>query len=262
MHSYSWMHKTEEQLYETIKDLKTKNEFKEEIKKRQKEYDNLLDEDSIALMIVDELGRNKQNVSKINELEPGLECTVFGKITNINQLRNFNRKNGSIGRVINLELTDETGTCGLALWDKDVELVKNKTMQKGTNVKIVNGYIKDGFNGIEINVGRWGRIEIKPEDIPDSNKGKPSENKVMQGKLIEIEPTRAFFKDDGEFGFVTNIKLQTKDDVKQITIWAEKVKEIQKLKQGDSIEIENIDIRRKNGKVELHVNNKGVIKKL
>jgi len=262
MHSYNWMHKSEEQLYETIRDLKTKNEFKEEIKKRQKEYDNLLDEDSIALMIVDELGRNKQNISKINELEPGMECTVFGKITNINQLRNFNRKNGSTGRVINLELTDETGTCGLALWDKDVELVKNKAIQKGTNVKIINGYIKDGFKGIEINVGRWGLIEIEPEDTPDLNKEKPSENKVFQGTLIEIEPTRAFFKDDGEFGFVTNIKLQTKDDVKQITVWDQKVKEIQKLKQGDSIEIENIDIRQKNGNEELHVNNKGVIKKL
>ena len=262
MHSYSWMHKTEEQLYETIKDLKTKNEFKEEIKKRQKEYDNLLDEDSIALMIVDELGRNKQNISKINELEPGMECTVFGKITNINQIRNFNRKNGSTGRVINLELTDENGTCGLVLWDKDVELVKNKTMQKGTNVKIINGYIKDGFNGIEINVGRWGLIGIEPEDIPGSKKGKPSERNIIQGKLIEIEPTRAFFKDDGEFGFVTNIKLGAEDNIKQIAIWNEKVKEIQKLKQGDSIEIENIDIRQKNGKEELHVNSKGVIKKL
>ena len=182
MHSYSWMHKTEEQLYETIKDLKTKNEFKEEIKKRQKEYDNLLDEDSIALMIVDELGRNKQNISKINELEPGMECTVFGKITNISQLRNFSKKNGTKGRVINLELTDDTRKCGLALWDKDVELVKNKSIQKGTNVKIINGYIKDGFNGIEINVGRWGLIEIEPENMPETKKEKPSDEKLIKGK--------------------------------------------------------------------------------
>lgn len=256
------MHRSKEQLYQEIKDIKSKDEFEKEIDKIQEEYDRLLDEDTAALLIVDKLGRNKQNISKINELEPGMECTIFGKITNITKSRNFNRKNGSTGQVINLELTDDTGACGLALWDRDVELVKKKTIQKGTNVKIINGYIKDGFNGIEINVGRWGLIEIEPEDRLDIKKEKTPEDNVLRGKIIKIEPTRAFFKDNGEFGFVTNIKLETKVDVKQITIWGEKVKEIQKLKQGNSIEIENIDIKQKNGKEELHVNNKGVIKKL
>jgi replication factor A1 len=256
------MHKSKEQLYQEIKDIKTKDEFENEIEKIQKEYDGLLDDDTTALLIVDELGRNKQNISKIKELEPRRECTVFGKVTKINQSRNFNRKNGSTGRVVNLDLTDETGTCGLALWDKDVELVKNKTIKEGTNVKIINGYIKDGFNGIEINVGRWGLIVIEPEVMPDSYKEKPSEKKVIKGKLVEIEPTRAFFKDDGKFGFVTNIKLETQEDIKQITVWGEKVKEIQKLKKGDSVEIKDIDIREKNGGKELHINSKGIIKKL
>jgi len=256
------MHRSKEQLYQEIKDIKSKDEFEKEIDKIRKEYDGLLDDDTAALLIVDELGRNKQNVSKINELEPSIECTVFGKVTNISQLRSFNRKNGTNGRVINLELTDETGSCGLALWDKDVELVKNKTIKKGTNVKVINGYVKDGFKGIEINVGRWGLIEIEPENMPKSKKELPSENKTIKGKITEIEPTHAFFKDDGEFGFVTNIKLETEKDVKQITVWGEKVKEVQKLKKGDSIEIDDIDIREKNGDKELHINSKGVIKKL
>ena len=256
------MHKSKDQFYQKIKDIKSKEEFKKEIQQLQNEYDQLLDENTAALLIVDELGRNKQSVSKINNLKPGMECTVFGRITNYNQSRNFNRKNGSTGQVINLELTDDTGICRLALWNRDVELVKNKTIQVGTNVKIINGYIKNGFNGIEINVGRWGLIEIEPEDIIDLNKEKWLENKVIRGKIIEIKPTRAFFKDNGEFGFVTDIRLETKEGIKQITIWDEKVKEIQKLKQGNSIEIENIDIKQKNGKEELHVNRKGVIKKL
>ncbi|MCK5636288.1 MAG: hypothetical protein KAH91_02625 [Thermoplasmatales archaeon] len=256
------MHKTKEQLYQQIKDIKTKDEFEKEIKQLQKEYDELFDEDTSALLIVDQLGRNKQNICKINELEPRTECTIFGKVTNISQLRNFTKKNGTKGRVINLELTDETGKCGLALWDKDVELVKNESLQIGTNVKIINGYIKDGYNGIEINVGRWGLIEIESTDMLETKKETPSEDSLIKGKVIEIEPTRAFFKDDGEFGFVTNIKLENKDEVKQITIWGDKVKEIQKLKKGDTIAIEDVDIRQKNGITELHLNSKGVIKKL
>ena len=256
------MHKSKDQLYQQIKDIKSKEEFKKEIQQLQNEYDQLLDDSTAALIIVDELGRNKQSISKINKLEPGMECTVFGRITNYDQSRNFNRKNGSTGQVINLELADDTGTCRLALWNRDVELVKNKTIHIGTNVKIINGYIKNGFSGIEINVGRWGLIEIEPQDMIDLNKEKWLENKVIRGKIIEIEPTRAFFKDNGEFGFVTDVKLETKEGIKQITVWDEKVKDIHKLKKGNSIEINDIDVRQKNGKKELHVNSKGVIKKI
>jgi len=256
------MQKSKEDLYQQIKDLRTKKEFEKEIKQIKKEYDDLFDDETAALIIVDKLGQNKQNILKIDKLESNVESTVYGKITKINQLRNFNRKNGSTGRVINLELSDETGSCMLALWDKDTELVKNKSIKNGTNVKIINGYIKDGFKGIEINVGRWGLIEIEPDEISEKTKELPSKNTVIKGKLTEIEPTRAFFKDDGEFGFVTNIKLENKDETKQITVWGNKVKEIQKLKKGDTIEIKDIDTRQKNGNEELHINSKGIIKKL
>jgi len=83
-----------------------------------------------------------------------------------------------------------------------------------------------------------------------------------KGKIIGIEPTRAFFKVDGEFGFVRKINLEENGKSKQITIWDEKVKDIQKFKKGDIIEIKNIDIRQKDGKEEIHVNSKGVILKV
>jgi len=256
------MHKTKDQLYEQIKDIKTKKEFEEEIKKKQKEYDDLLDENTVALLIVDELGRNKQNISKINDLQNGVECTVFGRITSVGESKNFNRKNGSNGRVINLELTDETGRCRLVLWDKDVDLVKNKTIKKGTNVKIVNGYVKNGFTGMELNAGRYGLIEIEPENMPVfENKISDAPMEKIRGTIVEKEPTRSFFKDSGEIGFVTNIKIRNEKGIQQITIWDEKVKEIQRFKPGDTLDISNIDIRKKNNVTDMHINGRGVIKK-
>jgi len=256
------MHKTKEQLYEIIKDLKTKNDFEKEIKEIRKEYDDLLDEDTVALLIVDGLGRNKQNICKISDLKPDTECTVFGKITKISESRNFKRKNGSNGMVANLDLTDDTGTCRLVLWNKDVELLKNKTIKKGTNLKIVNGYVKDGFNCLEVNVGRWGLIEIEPEQMPDINNKESHAKKIIKGKLIEMEPTRTFFKDNGEIGFVTNIKIKDKNFTRKLTVWDEKVKEIRSFKKGDSLEITDVDTRDKNGKKEEHVNGRSTIKRV
>lgn len=255
------MQKTKEELYKQIKDIKTKQDFEKEIKEIREEYDELLDENAAALLIVDELGRNKQNIVGIANLKPEMECTVLGKITNINKSRNFNRKNGSTGHVINLELKDDTGTCGLALWDKDVELIANKTIQIGTKVKVINGYTKNGFNGMELNVGRWSLLEIEPEDATELKKEK-SESNIIKGKLVEIEPTRAFFKDNGEFGFVTNMALEINGSIKQITVWGEKVKEIQRLKPGDIIEIDNASTKQNNGKEEIHLNSKGTFKKV
>jgi len=256
------MQRTKTQLYNQIKDLKTKKQFNEEIKKLQKEYDTLLDEDTAALLIVDELGRNKQNICTISELKTGEECTVYATIINIKNTRTFSRKNGSSGRVANLEITDDTGSCGLALWDKDTELAKNKKIQKGTKIKIINGYIKDGFNGVEINIGKWGMLETDPENMPEQKNNQTKKTNGISGELVEIEPTRAFFKDNGEFGFVANIKIKNKEKTQLIALWDEKVKEIQNFKIGDKLEITDVDTRKKNGREELHLNGAGNIKKI
>lgn len=256
------MHKTKEQLYEYIKDLKTQEEFEHELQVRYREYDGLLDEPTIALLVVDELGRNKQTISKIADLKSDMKSTVFGEIINFYESRHFTRKNGSPGRVINLELADETGMCRLVLWNKDVELVRNKTVQKGTRVKVVNGYVKNGFNGLELNVGRWSLLEIEPEDMPMVAKEKLANGMVIKGTLVNREPTRVFFKETGEVGFVTTIKISgEKSLVRSLTVWDEKVKELQGFKVGDIIEIERVNRRNSQENTELHVNGRSTIKR-
>lgn len=253
------------ELYNQIKDLKTEKEFEEEVSKRQKDFDSLFDRETVALLIVDELGRNKQNISKISELKQGIETTVYARVTNIGKQRSFNRKNGSSGRVLNLEISDETGSCGLALWDDGVELVKNKKIKIGSNLKVINGYVKNGFNGIELNSGRWSIIEVEPDTMPVISENKietSNSNTEIEGALVEVDSTRPFFKDSGEYGFVTNIKIKTDDGVKQLTVWDEKVKEIQKFQTGDRVLIKNFDIQNKNGASEIHLNGHGVIKKV
>ena len=256
------MHKSKDQLYEEIKDLLSKKEFEKEISKIKEENDDLFDDETAALFIVDKLGRNKENICNISDIEHGMECSVFGKIIDIQKERRFNRKNGSQGRVINLELTDGTGKCRLALWDKDVDLVNKGKIKNGTNVKIINGYVKEGFNGTEINVGRYGLLEIEPENIPEKVEEYIPDPSEISGKIIKKEPSKAFFKDDGEFGFVTYVEIQTKDGIKKIILWDKKVKEIQNFKIGELVNIKNINFKEKNGKKEIHTKSKTTIERV
>ena len=257
------MKQTKTELYQKIKDLISKKEFDDKIKNLQDEYDGLIDDYTIALLIVDELGRNKENICKIIDIKDGIECTLTGKITKIKDTKIFSRKNGSNGEVVNIELSDETGNCTLVLWNNDVQLIKNKKIKKGSNIKIINGYVKNGYTGLEINVGKYSLIEILEENDLTIKKINNLENEnIFEGKITNIQPTRAFFKNNGEFGFVTNINMKSKSEEVEITVWDEKVKEIKKFKIGDVLRIENIDKRQKNGNLELHLNGTGKIKKL
>jgi len=257
------MQVNKEFLYSKISDLKTKQEFEEEIKKIQEESDFLFDEETAGFLVVDMLGRNKENICKISELQNGTECTVVGKVTSIGELRSFNRKDGSNGRVVNLEISDETGTGNLVLWGKDTELVKNKTITKNDSVRIINGYVKDGYNGLELNVGRYGLIEVvEEEETPVPETSEIRDRNVFKGEIMMIQPTHAFFKDTGEFGFVSKIVIKTGEEEHELTVWDEKVKELQRFKIGDTVEITGFDIREKNGEKEFHLNGKCRIEKV
>lgn len=150
------MYKTKSELYELVKDLMAEEKFNEEITKRYNEYEELLSEDAIAYLIVDELGKNVMEKITISDLKDGDSVSLEVKVEDIKKPREFKRKNGSLGQVANIFVTDETATCRLTLWDKDVEAVLDGKIKKGSTIRIVNGYVKDSNFGLEINIGKWG----------------------------------------------------------------------------------------------------------
>lgn len=252
-----------EQLYEPIKDLKTKEEFMQEIQMREDEYDHLFDEQTLATLIVDELGRNTEGHVKINDLHPGIECTVTGMITSIAEPKTFQRKNGGSGKLGKCILTDETGSVPLILWNEDVGYIEKQTIKQNTMVTIINGYTKKGYNGLEVNVGRWSKLEISDEThTPKSlNNETMHASEEITGTIQDIQPTTIFFKDDGTEGFLTKITLNTQKGSQNLMIWDKQVKHIQQYKKGEKINIKHIDYRLHNGNTEIHVNGRAIISK-
>jgi ssDNA-binding replication factor A large subunit len=256
----SWMQNLINNFYDKVKDLIEKDKFVNEIIKIKNDSDDLFDENICKLLLIDKLDRNDYSFSKISNLEPGMESTIFAKVSNIGDIREFQKKNGKKGRVVNLEIMDNSGICRLVLWDRDVDLIKNDAIELNSNIKIINGYVKKGLDGIEINIGRWSFIEIveKNNYLFDNNL---KNEKPISGRILEIMPTRPFFKNNGEYGFFTSVKIKEKNQIKNIFIWDEKVKEIQQYKSGDLIIFERVDYKNKNGIIENHVNSNSIIKK-
>ena len=252
------MQKIINNFYDKVKDLINKDEFINSIMEIKKESDDLFEDNICALLIVDELNRSDYHFSKISDLEPGMESTIIAKIISIGNIREFQKKNGNKGKVVNLEILDKSAKCKLVLWDKDINLINNK-IKVNSYIKIINGYVKNGLDDIEINIGRWSLIEFLENDYLIKNDLK--NDKLISGKILEIQPTRPFFKSNGDYGFFTSIKIKEKNKIKKIYIWDEKVKEIQKFNSGDFIIFDGIVSKNKNGIIENHIESNSIIKK-
>ena len=155
------MNKTKNELYELVKDRMDEETFESEIKKRVKDYEGLLSAEAVAYLIADELGADIAETAHISGLNHGDTASLEVRVDEISKVREFNRKNGTRGQVVNITISDNTGQCRLTLWDKEVEYVRSGQIQTGSRMRIVNGYVKVTDFGVEVNLGRWGSFFVE-----------------------------------------------------------------------------------------------------
>jgi replication factor A1 len=69
--------------------------------------------------------------------------------------REVSLRTGGQARVADATLRDESGTIKLSLWDAQIDAVS-----KGIRVKVTNGYINTFRGERQLNVGRYGKLDI------------------------------------------------------------------------------------------------------
>ncbi len=139
-----------EHYYSLVSDLMSLEEFKRKIEMRKEKYGHLLDDEAIAYLIVDELGRNPGNRMKIAELYDGINATVEATIIDIGKIETVKNH-----RIMRLKIADDSGWCMLVLWNDEIDsAIEN--IEIGKKVKVVNGYVKENRYGLQIGLGKWG----------------------------------------------------------------------------------------------------------
>ncbi len=96
---------------------------------------------------------------KIAELKDREEVTIEVTVTKIMPVRQFTKKDGGQGKVRNVNVNDETGSCRIALWDADTDMIEALSIAEGTKLKCVNCFVKQTDFGVDISKGRKGTIE-------------------------------------------------------------------------------------------------------
>jgi len=119
-----------EEYFKKLEGKLTRDEFKSKIEEKITFMNGLCDLKTAAMLVSSELGVNE--AIKIKDISLERSNVVFiAKVLSVSEIREFSRDNDTIGRVVNLNLADDTGSIKAALWDEACDLVKIGDIKPG-----------------------------------------------------------------------------------------------------------------------------------
>lgn len=261
-----------ESIYKKLSHLISKEDFLQRIQDKVENMGGLCDEPMAAMLVANELGfsdvgRDSVKIGNITA-ESG-PVSFVARVVSVFDTKEFTRNDGTIGRVGNLIVGDETGKIRVTLWDNMADLIKAEKVKAGQNLQI-SGYAKQGYSGVEVNVGNNGVLTESEEEIDvaaSSQKIKDIKDGMgdlnLTGNVLEISEVRTFQKKDGSTGRVGNLLMGDATGTLRVTLWDEKTEFLNQLEYGDTVEIVNAYARENafTQKVELQIGNRSIIRK-
>ncbi len=234
------------------------------VSEKKEELKGLISDEGALFIIAKELGVDvkDQDSDYLEDIEINISditsnmrnIILIGRIKEIYRISEFNKKDGSIGKVGSFLLSDSSGDIRVVLWDDKTEILDSALFNLNELVKLVNGYAKEGKYGIEVHVSNLGKIILSPNDI--DNKKYPKIKKkdtiaineinltqrliTVKGKIIQKGKINEFKKKDGAIGKVSSIFIRDQTDSIRITIWDDKTEQLENVEIGDVITITNM----------------------
>lgn len=205
-------------------------------------------------------------ISDIHQMDDeGEEIDVVGRIVNVYEPSEFNRDDGTTGKVRTVEIGDGTGIIRTSFWDDKADMAFNV----GDSIKLENARTRLGNYNMDLSIGRPARV-VKPsseemKDIPDikdiedsiySNKtiselNEGESNVRMVGRVINVYDPNEFQRSDGTKGVVRTVEIADGTGVIRASFWDEKTE--MTLNVGDAIKIENPRVNSRDDKIEISV---------
>ncbi|MEM1689909.1 MAG: OB-fold nucleic acid binding domain-containing protein [Candidatus Hadarchaeales archaeon] len=142
---------------------------------------------------------------KLAEVEPNMECLeVVGKVIEVSPVREFQRSDGTTGKVASIRIADDSGSLRVSLWGELAERVND--IRVNDVIRLIDVYSVPGFqNGVEIQTSETTVMEINPPGIsveaalPVEERKKiselqqPGEKVEVRGTIAQILTRRPYF---------------------------------------------------------------------
>ena len=193
-------------------------------------------------------------IGKIYDLDDeGVEIDVIGRFISVNDIHEFQRDDGTKGSVRSAVFADESGKVELSLWNE----YASEEYNVGDAYQIENARTNFGMYNVSLNIGGGSRL-IKLSDeqassmfIPElstlekalydfvkiDDVDEDDENKILIGRVIELNDIREFERDNGDTGSVRNIEIADDTGSIKVVLWNEDAK--REFELGMPIKLQN-----------------------
>jgi len=261
-----------DEIYKKLGNVIGEDEFVQMVDKKVEEMSGLCDRKTAAMLVAHDLGATDagiENVKIKNITEEAGNVCFIGKVISLFDVKEFNRNDGTIGKVGNLNVGDETGKIRVTLWDDKADLITTGNIEIGQCLQ-VSGHAKEGYYGTEVNVGKGGVISLSNDDvdvvmssqkIADIKEGMGDVNIV--GRLLNASDIKTFDRRDGTQGRVCNILIGDDTGKIRVTLWDDKTDIKNELQEDETVEVINgyAKVNNFSQQVEIQVGNHTVVRK-
>lgn len=192
---------------------------------------------------------------KIGEMRSDMaDVDVVARVIHVGPVREFERPRGGVGRVADLTLRDETGFVRLALWGEHAEVAGR--VSPGDVVLVEGAYAREGLRGVDLNLGRWGRIYLNPP-IPEADRPPPATEEptpigelradlglaTVEGTVLEPPVVRGVTATDGQVINVASFMMGDETGEVRVSMWRDLAGEVEDLTAGARIRVVNAYVR-------------------
>ena len=172
----------------------SRSEIMEKVSRKYKELGGLITKEGAAYLVARDLGIELPSAFRrlqMKDIAPGMKnINVCGRIFRISQINEFERSDGSKGKVVNMIISDGTNYLRVPLWNEQAELVESESVKLGDTIQLTNGLAKENvFGDIEIVLGRFGGIR----EIEDTMEFSSVEE--LSKKFLSMSMERVLIKD-------------------------------------------------------------------
>ncbi|MDR2966321.1 MAG: replication protein A [Methanobacteriaceae archaeon] len=205
-------------------------------------------------------------IEAVHEIEEDSEeVDILGRIISLNDPREFQRDDGTMGIVRSGDFADETGVIRLSFWDEKA----HSSLQPGLPFQIENARTKMGLYNVELNIGKTARIiPLNEEDTGDlpsfeeledmiyvnkkiSDLEEDDRNIKIIARIIDLQDPIEFQRQDGNPGVVRGMEIGDDTGSMRVSLWDDRADILYEV--GDPIKIENPRVTFRNDNLELSI---------
>ena len=180
----------------------SKEDIDRKVEAKCAKLSGLISKEGSAQIVASELGISFDNEKmKISEIVPGMKkVNVVGKIIRLNAVRDFTTKNGIPGKVLSMNIADETGNVRVVLWDTNhIAKFEENKIKDGDVVEILNATVRNdevhlsGFSDIKLSNEEMKNVQTSAKVVEKKiSNFKSGENVKFRGIIAQIFEPRFF----------------------------------------------------------------------